>query len=132
MIKDFTYFLAGACGGLLGGMGMGGGTVLIPILTFFFEIDQKTAQSINLLSFIPMAVIALFMHVKNDLIDLKGKTFLVIMSVLLSIVGSFLVKIVKGNIQTKLFGGFLIFLAILKVVLAIIDSKTKKNEKNSS
>ena len=126
------YATAGILSGILGGMGMGGGTVLIPILTFFFEIDQKTAQSINLLSFIPMAVIALFMHVKNDLIDLKGKTFLVIMSVLLSIVGSFVVKIVKGNIQTKLFGGFLIFLAILKVVLAIIDSKTKKNEKNSS
>ena len=41
----FWYILAGVCGGIIGGMGMGGGTLLIPILTLFLGIDQRSAQA---------------------------------------------------------------------------------------
>ena len=34
------YLLAGFLSGVLGGMGMGGGTVLIPALTIFFGVEQ--------------------------------------------------------------------------------------------
>ena len=34
-MRFLVYLLAGLAGGILGGMGMGGGTVLIPILTMF-------------------------------------------------------------------------------------------------
>ena len=68
---DYIWFLiAGIVGGILGGMGMGGGTLLIPLLTFFLDVSQKNAQAINLISFIPMAVIALILHAKNKLINL--------------------------------------------------------------
>ena len=39
--------------GIIGGMGRGGGTLLIPILTIFLSFEQKSAQAINLLVFIP-------------------------------------------------------------------------------
>ena len=51
--------------GIIGGMGMGGGTLLIPILTIFLSFEQKNAQAINLLVFIPMAIVALIIHFKN-------------------------------------------------------------------
>ena len=37
------YAVAGILGGILGGMGMGGGTVLIPLLTLFYGVGQHTA-----------------------------------------------------------------------------------------
>ena len=48
--------LAGAIGGIIGGMGMGGGTLLIPLLTIFLGISQKLAQAYNLISFLIMAI----------------------------------------------------------------------------
>ena len=50
------YTIIGFFAGVIGGMGMGGGTILIPALIMFVNIDPKIAQSINLLSSIPMAI----------------------------------------------------------------------------
>ena len=51
-MQYFLYVLFGLLGGLIGGMGMGGGTILIPLLTLFLNIPQLQAQTINLISFI--------------------------------------------------------------------------------
>ena len=56
-MQIFLLILAGIVGGIIGGMGMGGGTLLIPILTIFLDVEQKNAQAINLVAFIPMAII---------------------------------------------------------------------------
>ena len=47
--------VGGLIGGLVGGMGMGGGTLLIPILTLLAGFKQLEAQGINLISFIPIS-----------------------------------------------------------------------------
>ena len=106
--------IIGALGGVLGGMGMGGGTILIPMLTMFASIQQKTAQAINLISFIPMAVVAVIMHFKNGLIRKQGLLFVIIPALATAIVGSYLCSIVKTEILTRCFGGFLIALSFLQ------------------
>lgn len=110
-------FLAGAAGGLLGGMGMGGGTVLIPALTLLFKISQKEAQGLNLLSFVPMAVVAVFLHAKNGLVNIKSILPVAAPAVVFSVAGSFLVRFISGNVQTKIFGGFLLALSVLQFIL---------------
>ena len=57
--------IAGILGGIAGGMGMGGGTLTIPILTIFLSVGQLEAQGINLVAFIPMSIVALIIHAKN-------------------------------------------------------------------
>ena len=57
--------ILGFFSGIIGGMGMGGGTILIPALILFAHIDPKIAQSVNLLSSIPMTIFALIIHIKN-------------------------------------------------------------------
>lgn len=54
-MRFLVCLLAGLAGGVLGGMGMGGGTVLIPILTMLCGVPQHMAQSVNLFSFLPMS-----------------------------------------------------------------------------
>ena len=64
-MQIFLLILAGIVGGIIGGMGMGGGTLLIPILTIFLDVEQKNAQAINLVAFIPMAIIVTVINIKR-------------------------------------------------------------------
>ena len=125
-----TYFLlalAGIVGGLIGGMGMGGGTLLIPILTFFFDISQKNAQAINIICFVPMAIIALIIHCKNGLVKFKGLLPLVISACIASVGGIFLLKLIKSDLQSKLFGGFLVILSVTRFITLFKQIKSSKN-----
>ena len=59
---NIAALLAGLFSGILGAMGLGGGAVLIIYLTLFTETDQLTAQGINLLFFIPCALLAVTIY----------------------------------------------------------------------
>ena len=67
--------IIGFFAGIIGGMGMGGGTILIPALVLFANIDPKLAQSINLLSSIPMTIAALFIHIKNKNVEISRLSY---------------------------------------------------------
>ena len=56
---EILIIIFGFIAGVAGGMGMGGGTLLVPLLSFL-DIPQHTVQSANLLSFLPMCAAALF------------------------------------------------------------------------
>ena len=59
---NIVALLAGLFSGIIGGMGLGGGAVLIIYLTLFTETEQLTAQGINLLFFIPTALLAVIIY----------------------------------------------------------------------
>ena len=56
------FLLAGLLSGVMAGMGMGGGTILIPALTLFAGVGQHAAQGINMLAYIPGAILAIIVH----------------------------------------------------------------------
>lgn len=115
MSIEFVKFLAvGLLGGILGGMGMGGGTILIPLLTIFMSVNQHGAQTINLVAFIPMAIVVIILHIKNKLIEKKGLFLIILPAVVLAVLGSILSQKLDGKILEKLFGAFLLGLAILQ------------------
>ena len=117
------YVIAGISGGILGGMGMGGGTVLIPILTIFFTLGQHSAQAINLISFIPMAIVALIIHLKNKIIKFDDVVLIVIPGVLCCILGCYLARSIGGALLGRLFGGFLICLSVVQIFMAFNQKK---------
>ena len=53
MLNIITGFLSG----IISGMGIGGGAILIPALTIFAGVSQKTAQGINLTYFINTSIL---------------------------------------------------------------------------
>ena len=114
MGKWLLFALCGAISGILGGMGMGGGTLLIPMLTIFFGVGQHEAQAINLVSFIPMAALALFIHAKNGRVKKEGLWLLILPAVALSVGGSFLAAAAPAGILKKIFGGFLVALGVFQ------------------
>lgn len=118
------YVVFGLLAGVFGAMGLGGGTVLIPLLTIFLAVNQKVAQGYNLLAFIVMAVIAIIIHTKNKLIDLKSIIWLVASGAVACVGGALLTSVVSTKILKMIFAGFLILLAIWQFFSALKE----KNE----
>ena len=111
----FLLILFGFIGGIFGGMGMGGGTMLIPLLTIFLNFSQKVSQGFNIFSFLFMAVFALIIHFKNKLVDIKSVIPIVLSGLLFSMGGAFLATLVDGKILKLIFGIFLILLAVIEI-----------------
>lgn len=114
MIKIVLLAVSGIAAGILGGMGMGGGTILIPLLTIFFNVGQKEAQAINLVAFIPMAIVSLAIHIKNKRVKKEGLLWIIVPAVLTSVGGGFAVQAVNGEVLKRIFGGFLLLLSVVQ------------------
>ena len=80
--------IIGLVSGIVSGTGMGGGTILIFLLTFICGIEQHIAQATNLIFFIPTSIIAIIVNIKNKNIDLKLAIMISIMGVLGAILGA--------------------------------------------
>ena len=114
MWKIILLVLTGLISGVLGGMGMGGGTILIPLLTIFFNVGQKEAQAINLVAFIPMAIVSLAIHIKNKRVKKEGLLWIIVPAVLTSVGGGFAAQAVNGEVLKRIFGGFLLLLSVVQ------------------
>ena len=112
-MKTILYVIAGVFGGVLAGMGMGGGTLTIPILVLLFGVEQTTAQTVNLVAFLPTGFLALMIHFKNKLVDVKKALWILIPALLTATISSIFATDLSGEILTKFFGGFLIVTAVL-------------------
>ena len=126
----FAFLFSGILAGILGGMGMGGGTVLIPILTIFLGVSQHTSQAVNLVSFVPMAIVALIVHAKNKLIKTRGILLIIMPAVLISLGSSLLSASINADLLKRLFGAFLVGLSLVEFFAPKIIKKLKDN-KNS-
>lgn len=114
MLRIILLAVSGIAAGILGGMGMGGGTILIPLLTIFFNVGQKEAQAINLVAFIPMAIVSLAIHIKNKRVKKEGLLWIIIPAVLTSVGGGFAAQAVNGEVLKRIFGGFLLLLSVVQ------------------
>lgn len=118
--------IGGLVGGFVGGMGMGGGTLLIPILTLLAGFKQLEAQGINLISFIPMSIVALILHFKNKLVRFKQTYLLAIIGAIVSLLSALLAVNINNKILKKLFAVFLIIIGVWQLVEYIKSCKKKK------
>ncbi len=117
--------LAGLVSGILSGMGIGGGTILIPALTLFLSVSQHGAQGVNLLYFIPTAVVSLWIHIKNKSVNFKVAWPIILFGLAGAIGGSFLVGIIHGKLLKRLFGIFLLAMGVYE-----FTKKGKKPKKD--
>ncbi|NLN41335.1 MAG: sulfite exporter TauE/SafE family protein [Clostridiales bacterium] len=108
-------FFIGLVSGIVGGMGMGGGTILIPALIFFASTPQHLAQSINLSVFFPTAIIALCIHTKNKHVRYKLAFKIIIVGVIGAFIGSRVAVSMSTHTLRKLFGVFILAMGIYEL-----------------
>ena len=125
--------LIGVFSGIFSGIGMGGGTILIFLLTTFIRIEQHIAQATNLIYFIPTAISAIIINYKEKNIDTKLAVNISIFGIIGAIIGALISVNIDVKILKKLFGIFLVIITIHEIYTFFKEYKQnkKRNNKNS-
>lgn len=118
--------LTGIISGTVSGTGMGGGTILILILSVFMGIDQHIAQATNLIFFVPTSITAIITTMKEKLIDWKTGITVALSGVVGVIFGAKISVNMDVNVLKKCFGIFLILITIYEIYSLI---KTYKKDR---
>ncbi|MBP0956633.1 MAG: sulfite exporter TauE/SafE family protein [Oscillospiraceae bacterium] len=108
--------------GLLASLGVGGGMVLIIWFTAIMGMSQLEAQGINLLFFLPIALLSVIIHRKNGLISFKELVPSVITGVLGAAAGSFAAKLMGSELLGKIFAVFILVIGVKELLSAVFGN----------
>ena len=117
--------------GIVSGLGMGGGTILIFLLSNIVKIEQHTAQATNLIFFIPTSIVAIIVNLKNKNVNLKIAIIISLFGIIGAIIGSKIATNINVFILRKYFGIFLAIIAINEIY-SIVKNHKKEYEKQKS
>lgn len=124
--------LIGLLAGIVSGTGMGGGTVLILLLTALCGIEQHIAQATNLIFFIPTSIVAIITNWKYKLIDKKLALTISILGAVGAAIGAIASTKTNVEILKKYFGIFLIGIAIWEIYSFFKQYIFKEKRENNS
>ena len=121
----FLPLLAGFGAGILSAWGVGGGTLLLLVMTLFLGVDQTTAQGINLLYFLPTAALGLLYHRKNGLLDAALIRSAAPWGMAFAAAGAWLATHVDTDVLRRPFGVFLLITGAMILLQKPPDKKTR-------
>lgn len=128
MIEIIIGFMAG----IFTSLGMGGGALLISLLSSFCHINHKIAQSTNLLFFIPTSLLAVIINIKNKNIDFKIVVIISFFGIIGAVLGTMCIQIININTLKKIFALFLLIIAIFEIFNFIKQYKFDKKRDNKN
>ena len=118
----------GIISGIVTGLGMGGGTILILLLSLFMGLEQHTAQATNLVFFIPTSIAAILTNLKQKNIDLKLAINISSFGIIGAIIGTIISNKITSDNLKKYFAIFILIIALHEVYELY---KVYKNDKKT-
>ncbi len=115
----------GFLSGVLSGMGVGGGMILIPALTLLEGVGQHAAQTVNLFYFIPTALAALAVHIKNKNVEIGPALKMAAAGLIFALAGAWAASAVSDDWLRRAFGGFICFFGLREIYHGFRDKKIK-------
>ena len=122
-MKILIMIVIGFLSAVIGSMGLGGGGILLLYLVNFTRVSQLAAQGINLVFFIPVAVLSIIFHAKNKLIKKETLLVTIIPAIAFCILGFFVSTSIDESFIRKGFGIFLIFIASRELIASFRKNK---------
>ena len=122
----FFIILVGVVSGVFAGMGMGGGTFLVPLLSIIFGIEQIICQSTNVICFLVLAVVCTVIYTKDKLINFWVVLCVSVPSVFVSFLCTVLALKVESKTLRIIFASFIILIGIYFLVSSIVSMVKKK------
>jgi hypothetical protein len=113
-VLEFTalVWLGSVIAGFLGSLtGLGGGVVLVPLLTLFFKVDIRYAVGASLVSVIATSSGAAAAYVKEGISNIRIGMFLEIATTLGALLGAFLAARISTGTIAIVFGAVLLYSA---------------------
>ena len=106
---EYLAFPVSAILGFLAGLGVGGGSILMIWLTTVMQMEYTDARTVNLLFFLPAAVIATLFHRKQGSVEIKKVLPAIICACIAAGLFALLGRRIDTTLLKKFFGGILIF-----------------------
>lgn len=123
---DFTSCIVGFFAGLTASMGLGGGFVLMVYLTIFAGVAQSAAGGINLVFFLPIALVSAVFHFRNGLVRRDLLPLLCVAGLVGAACGVFLMNYVNDSMLRKLFAALLLVVGVKEVGLVKLGNFSKR------
>lgn len=105
----------GIVAGIVTGLGMGGGTILILLLSLFMNLEQHIAQATNLVFFVPTALSAIIINVKQKNIDYKLAITVIVFGIIGAVIGAIISESISSNNLRKYFAIFILLIAFYEI-----------------
>ena len=110
MLESFPVaILAGTVLGFLSGLGVGGGSLLMLWLTLVLHVQPSDARAINLLFFLPSALIACGFRIRQGNLKIKPLLPAILAGCISAAAFSAVSSALDVQILKKLFGAVLLF-----------------------
>jgi hypothetical protein len=122
----WVFILLGFLAGVISGtLGLGSGTIIIPVLVLFAGLEQKTAQGTALAVMVPMALVGAILYWRNPEVQMNAVVIVLIVLGALAgtLVGTRIASWLPGWTLQKVFA---VFLAIVAIKMFFASSKTKE------
>lgn len=110
-----VILIVGTVLGFLSGLGIGGGSLLILWLTMVLNMDPVTARGINLLFFIPSALIACLFRIRQGTLKIRRILPSVLAGCVAAAVFSWISTILDVGILKKMFGLLLLVIGLQQI-----------------
>jgi uncharacterized membrane protein YfcA len=124
--KQYLLFIViGVAAGYMSGLfGVGGGTIIVPLLLAFAHFDVRKASGTSLAAIVPTAIVAVISYVARDAVDWLAALLIVVGSVGGAQIGSHLLDKLPRKAIRWAFIGFLFAVIIsLFIVVTSRDSQ---------
>jgi len=119
-------FISATTAGLIGSLtGLGGGVILIPLLTLVFKVDIHYAIGTSLISVIATSSGAAAAYVKEGITNIRLGMFLELATTVGAIAGAFLAGYLSTSFIAIVFG----FILVLSAISSFIQQEEKINTK---
>jgi uncharacterized membrane protein YfcA len=116
----FLYVFTGLLAGLLSGLiGIGGGTIIVPILVIFAGLSQKMAQGTTLALLVPpIGILAAWTYYKQGYVDFSIASLICIGFIFGGLIGAKFANNLSNQTLERIFG-----IALLIIAIKMIFSK---------
>lgn len=124
------FLFSGLISGLISGLGMGGGVILIAILTYVTQYSQQGLQTLNLIYYIPTAIIAIIVYLKNKQIDYKMVGKIIAWGIIPTIISAVIANMLDTSYLRKVFAMYLIGIGGM-IFIKNLNNVLPKNDINN-
>lgn len=116
----FLYISIGVLAGLLSGLiGIGGGTIIVPILVIYFGLSQKMAQGTTLALLVPpIGILAAWTYYKQGYVNFPVAALICVGFIFGGLIGAKFAVNLSNQILERIFG-----IALLIIAVKMIFSK---------
>lgn len=102
---------AGFGAGILSSWGVGGGTLLLLVMTLILGVPHEQAAAVNLLYFLPTAAMGVAAHRRNGLLEIEVLKAAIPWGTTAAAAGALAATAVETEVLRRLFGVYLLLAA---------------------